>query len=125
MASATDGHVCRVLIVDDDAGVRRALARMLELLDLEPTSAPDGGEALRQLAAGPLPCAILLDLRMPVLDGAGFLAVRAANPRLAAVPVLVIGSGAADLRLDAPVLPKPFGAEALRVALGGLLHRGR
>ncbi len=60
----------RVLIVDDNAEVRRELATLLPLAgDIEVVGeAADGAEALRQVEAL-RPQVILLDLQMPVLDG--------------------------------------------------------
>lgn len=60
----------RVLIVDDNAEVRRELRTLLPLAgDLEVVGeAADGAEAVR-LAEALRPDVILLDLQMPVLDG--------------------------------------------------------
>jgi CheY-like chemotaxis protein len=58
----------KVLVVDDDPSWRQMLALELEELGYEPVQAADGEEALRLVAQ--VDCAvILLDLRMPGLDG--------------------------------------------------------
>ena len=58
----------KVLVVDDDASWRQMLALELEELGYEPVQAADGAEALRLVEQ--VECfVILLDLRMPGLDG--------------------------------------------------------
>ena len=52
-----------------------------------------GREALDVLAGGLRPCAIVLDLVMPEMDGFAFRRAQLADPQLAAIPVL-LGSGA-------------------------------
>jgi len=67
----TAAHPIRVLVADDQAIVRDGLVTLLGLLDdLEIVGeAADGEEAVR-LALDTLPDVVLMDLRMPVLDGA-------------------------------------------------------
>jgi len=61
-----------ILIVDDDEGVTQTFARMLRLEGFEVRTAVSAETGLRE-AAESLPDAIILDLRMPLLDGLGFL----------------------------------------------------
>lgn len=79
----------RVLVVDDQTLVREGLAALLgSLADLEVCGeAADGEEALRLLEES-TPDVVLLDLRMPRLDGLGVLEALSARP--AAPPVLVL-----------------------------------
>ncbi|MFE0418789.1 response regulator transcription factor [Streptomyces tendae] len=60
----------RVVVADDQAAVREPLAAVLGLAeDIEVVAAAaDGGEVLAAVAAGPVDV-VLMDLRMPVLDG--------------------------------------------------------
>ena len=58
----------RVLVVDDDAGVRDLLQAILELEDCEVILAENGLIALEKLKTVQ-PDLILLDLRMPYMDG--------------------------------------------------------
>jgi len=79
--------VIRVLVADDQAIVRDGLVTLLGLLDdLEIVGeAADGEEAVR-LALATRPDVVLMDLRMPVLDGAGATArIRARLPDTAVV----------------------------------------
>jgi adenylate cyclase len=87
------GHV---LVVDDSRMNRMTLVRLLERLGHETTEATDGREALDVLAAGTPVDLVLLDLVMPELDGFATLATMKADPRLAAIPVIVV-SGLDDL----------------------------
>jgi two-component system, NtrC family, response regulator HydG len=66
----------RVLVVDDDPGVRYTLREILEQEGLIVEEAADGEEALRRFEAAPAPL-VISDLRMPRLDGLGLLAALA------------------------------------------------
>jgi two-component system response regulator MprA len=58
----------RILIVDDEPGLRRAVARALSLERYEVQQAQDGGEALTALGGRPFD-AVVLDVSMPGVDG--------------------------------------------------------
>ncbi|MDR9485506.1 MAG: sigma-54 dependent transcriptional regulator [Sediminimonas sp.] len=60
--------ICKVLVVDDDAAVREALAQTLELADLEPVVAGSFVVAKDHIAAD-FPGVIVSDIRMPGRDG--------------------------------------------------------
>ena len=60
--------MARVLVVDDEPAVRRALERALRLENHEVSLAADGEEALDALASAPAD-AVILDILMPKLDG--------------------------------------------------------
>ena len=77
----------RFLIVDDEAAVRSLYARALELDGYETQAAATADEALTLIRTAP-PDAILLDLKLPFIDGVGFLyRLRETHPRL---PVAII-----------------------------------
>jgi DNA-binding response OmpR family regulator len=61
-----------ILIVDDDEGVTQTFARMLRLEGFEVRTAVNAETGLQE-AAQCHPNAIILDLRMPLVDGLGFL----------------------------------------------------
>src|SRR5262245_58750441 len=61
-----------ILIVDDDEAVTQTFARMLELEGYAVRTAGNAESGLKQ-AREYLPDAIILDLRMPLMDGLGFL----------------------------------------------------
>ncbi|HEY3447977.1 MAG TPA: response regulator [Myxococcales bacterium] len=86
-----------VLVVDDDADIRWSLGFVLEGGGYRVATAANGAEALSSLrGGGPLPDVILLDLRMPVMDGQQFRETQLRDPALARVPVVAL-SGDADL----------------------------
>lgn len=97
-----------ILVVDDDFDVRDALAEILRDEGFEVATASDGNEALAWLRSQPPPGLILLDWMMPRCNGAQFRAQQQADPRLAAIPVVLL---TADLRLT----EKPTSVGALHI----------
>lgn len=61
-----------ILVVEDEPGLNKAYQIILTTAGYEVLSALNGEEALR-LASDPEPALILLDLRMPIMDGIDFL----------------------------------------------------
>ncbi|MCW5893704.1 MAG: response regulator [bacterium] len=96
-------HRHRVLLVEDHPATRRAGVAVLEYGGFDVVVARDGVEALRRLAGAPLPCVVLLDLHMPRMDGTELRRALHADPRLAALPV-VLWSADAELAAQAVVL---------------------
>jgi CheY-like chemotaxis protein len=105
-----------VLIVEDDPDIRLLLSATLSVRGYQVATAGNGDEALAVLASGRLPSAILADLHMPVMDGWKFLSALHADPRLSAIPVVVV-TAADDPSRDAPrpnaMLIKPVSTETL------------
>ena len=86
-----------VLIVEDDADTRMALAEVLQDVNYRPLHAANGAAALQELrAATTAPCVILLDVMMPIMDGKSFRAEQQKDPALSEIPVVVL-SAHADL----------------------------
>ena len=86
-----------VLVVDDDAGVRQLLRRMLEPAGYTVVEAANGREALERLREA-APGVVLLDLMMPEMDGFEFVAEVRRHEALRAIPIVVIT--ARDLSRD-------------------------
>jgi CheY-like chemotaxis protein len=111
-----------ILIVEDDFDIREALTQILEDEGFQVRCASNGREALEVATSGPVPRLILLDLMMPVMNGWQFRAEQLKDPRLAAVPVLVISadphlqSKAAALGV-AGLLKKPIALDDLLSAV--------
>lgn len=61
-----------VLVVEDDHEILTLVADILRAEGFMVETATDGAEALQRLEAIGRPCVILLDMRLPVLDGWGF-----------------------------------------------------
>lgn len=76
-----------ILVVDDDPGIRQTVIDILDLEGYSVESAANGEEALRALERIQ-PAVVLLDMRMPVLDGWGFMC--ALSGRADQPPVLVM-----------------------------------
>ena len=78
-----------VLLVDDNAETRQVLERILAMKGYLSVTAASGEEALAYLEAGGHASAIILDIRMPGMDGVAVRAALAADPTLAGIPVIV------------------------------------
>jgi CheY-like chemotaxis protein len=97
-----------VLLVEDDADLRAAVADILEDAGFEVHVAENGQDALHVFGElghhGLRPCLVLLDLMMPVMDGFTFMERVRADPGMREVPVVV---------LSASVKEPPEGARAM------------
>jgi len=78
-----------ILLVDDNAETRQVLERILAMKGYPSVTARSGEEALAYLRGGGRPSAIVLDIRMPGMDGTSVRAALAADPALAGIPVVV------------------------------------
>ena len=116
----------RVLVVDDEPPIRRALAINLRARGYEVGTAGDGAEALAAAAEQP-PDVLVLDLGLPDMDG---VAVIESLRRWSAMPILVL-SGRSDSvdkvdALDAGAddyVTKPFGMDELLARLRAMVRR--
>jgi two-component system KDP operon response regulator KdpE len=120
--------VTRVLVVDDEPQLLRALAINLRARRYDVAVAATGAEALR-LASARVPDVVILDLGLPDLDGT---AVLAGLRSWTEVPVLVLSGRSDSLdkveALDAGAddyVTKPFGMDELLARLRALARRGR
>jgi DNA-binding response OmpR family regulator len=85
----TKAREATILIVDDDEGVTQTFARMLKLEGYGVKTAFTA-EAGLELASESLPDAIILDLRMPLVDGLGFLRKFRAIDEHRTIPVAIV-----------------------------------
>ena len=115
----------RVLVIDDEPLVRRALSHLLTRAGFRVTQAVGGADGIRQLREAPVDL-ILTDLRMP--DCSGWEVARAAGQFSPGLPVvLVTGSSEAEgaapeLRaLVRAIVPKPVYAETLLPLVSALM----
>ncbi len=79
----------KILIVDDDEGVTQTFARMLRLEGYQVRTAVSAETGLRE-AENSRPDAIILDLRMPLVDGLGFLRRLRSHDEQRLVPVAIV-----------------------------------
>jgi response regulator RpfG family c-di-GMP phosphodiesterase len=119
----------RLLIVDDDAGLRALFRTTFEVVDVEVDEAADGAEALAAIERG-RPDAVVVDVRMPGMDGFELCRRIKADAKLAGVAVVLLSAsgeeartGAEEAGADAFVL-KPFSPlellSVVRRVAGGL-----
>ena len=104
-----------ILVVEDEPPIRELLTELLLDEGYDVLSAPDGIAAL-EILAGRLPDLLITDAMMPGLDGSGLVRRMRADPRTAAVPVLLISAvpRPASVDLDGVgFLPKPFDLDRL------------
>ena len=110
----------KILIVDDDEGVTQTFARMLRLEGYQVRTAVSAEKGLAE-AEESHPDAIILDLRMPLVDGLGFLRRLRAQDDQRTTPVAIVtgdyfldDSVSAELReLGAELRFKPLWLEDL------------
>jgi two-component system, OmpR family, response regulator MprA len=118
----------RVLIVEDDAPVRRMLERSLKAEGFEVHSAPDGGTALAA-AERDSPDLVVLDVSMPGLDGLAVARRLRAKGMAGAILMLTARDAVADRisGLEAGAddyVVKPFAIEEVVARLRALSRRG-
>ncbi len=114
-----------VLIVEDDPDSREMFVELLRGGGYSVISTCNGKDAMNFLAVNSPPDVILLDMFMPEMDGWQFRRAQDADPRLAAIPVVVVSAvGAARTSAvrsgAAAFLQKPVAAEDLLSALAKL-----
>ena len=106
-----------MLLVEDDDDVREAVEQILTQEGFHVVAVPDGGVALDVLSQGNHRfCTVILDVLMPGVDGAEFLA--RAREQLKSTPVLLFSASRLPLSLrDDPqvkdLIPKPVEVEVL------------
>ena len=116
-----------VLVIEDEATVRDFACRLLELEGYHVLEAETGEEGLR-LARGSRVDLVLLDLRLPGLDGRVVLEQLKSEPELSSIPVIVFTASAAPQERDrllsmgaVDYLVKPMSVGNLRKAVAAVL----
>lgn len=127
LGAGESGGGWRVLVVDDDEGVRDYLGAVLERRGYQVRSAATGEEAIAQALEAP-PDLVTLDVILPGIDG--LEALRRLKQALPSVPVIMLSghaparAGDEALRLGAEsFLRKPFEPEELERAVKRALSR--
>jgi CheY-like chemotaxis protein/drug/metabolite transporter (DMT)-like permease len=121
-----------VLVVDDSPMSRRKMASAVEELGYHPITAEHGAAALAFLGRNDVDL-VLLDILMPGIDGFGVLEAMRADPRLAAIPVLVVSGMDGDMESVAKAialgatdfLPKDFSTVIFRARVESCIERKR
>jgi CheY-like chemotaxis protein len=99
----------RVLVVEDEFLIRQDIAQMLRQAGHDVDEAGNGYAALECMRRQ-IPNVVVLDLRMPLMDGHHFRAEQLKHPSLATVPIILIsatyaeaGSLGAVAKIDKPI----------------------
>jgi CheY-like chemotaxis protein len=117
----------KILLVEDDAETRRLMAMWLDAQGYDVRTASNGREALALLREE-APCLMVVDLNMPVMDGAELRRRQLQMASISDVPFVLVSAAqnaeqvAHDLGI-ADVILKPFDAELLLRIVGSHCHR--
>jgi CheY-like chemotaxis protein len=122
-----EGRRPRVLVIDDDSGVREVVRYLLEDFGYDCETAADGPRGLARFQEGGWDL-VVTDLGMPEMSG--WEVVEAIRRRSLAMPIVLI-TGLIDPGVmrrageqGLPVVPKPLCSDALRVAVAEALQAG-
>jgi len=112
-----------VLIVEDDADLRRVWKLALNLEGFDVEEAGDGLDALRRLEER-IPDLVVLDLGLPMLGGLSVQQEIAAHAVTRSVPVVIVTASSDDLSgIDVPcIMRKPVSPDELVSAVRSCLH---
>jgi CheY-like chemotaxis protein len=101
MASRQGSSRRIVMLIDDDEDVRTTMSELLTTRGYSTLEAENGKQAIEVLTkAARLPMLMILDMAMPVLDGRGFLRLRARDPILREIPVFVVSASEPPILLE-------------------------
>ena len=127
VALVTENQHKRVLVVDDEIEVAGALESRLQASGYEVSTAHDGEAGLLAVKQTN-PHAILLDVRMPKMDGLSVLSHLKSNPLTALTPVIVLSASLQDKQkvLDCGAsyfIQKPFQSNSILSALDAVMQQ--
>ncbi|KAI9140651.1 hypothetical protein BKA69DRAFT_503207 [Paraphysoderma sedebokerense] len=115
----TQNHPAKVLLVEDNAVVRKVTTKLLERSGFEVVTADNGLQALQQIESGEVVDVVLMDLVMPVLDGhEATIQLRSKGFN---IPIIAVTANALNTELERcktegfnEFITKPVNAETLR-----------
>jgi chemotaxis family two-component system sensor histidine kinase/response regulator PixL len=114
-----------ILVVDDSEDAQEFLTGTLVQAGYEVMQARNGRDALALVLDHPSPKLVIVDLLMPVMDGAELIDVLHCYKRLAQIPVLIVSATEipeSQRPRAARYLKKPFGEQELLAEIGELLR---
>lgn len=119
----------RILLIDDDPDIVRALDVRLRVAGYSVATAHDGYQGLAAAAENP-PDAIVLDIRMPSMDGLTVLAHLRERQETKQTPVVILSASIVDrekaFELEARYfLEKPYDAKKLVAALDSAINESK
>jgi DNA-binding response OmpR family regulator len=117
----------KILVVDDDHAIVRAIVINLLTVGYEPVTARDGAEGLRKVVEEN-PDLVILDIMMPEIDGFEVLKLLKGNPETRHIPVVMLTAYPSDQNMMLSYglesdcfIPKPFEPEDLLTVVERLL----
>ena len=127
MATTDNTQQARILIAEDDQGVRKSLTRALTFQNYKVTAVNDGAQALEAIDVE-LPDLVILDVSMPHIDG--LTACRMIREKYRSLPILMLTArheisdrvAGLDAGADDYVV-KPFALEELSARVRSMLRR--
>jgi len=126
---ADEGHLRRVLVVDDSLVVRKVMQRDIEAMGLEVVTANDGNHALEVLEDSDVDIA-LVDIEMPNMNGYELLVRLREDARFQALPVIIITSRSGEQHRDKALhlgaddyITKPYDVSTLGHIMRKVTHR--
>jgi CheY-like chemotaxis protein len=115
-----------ILIVDDEKSILELLQMAVEMEGYKVITAVNGKEALEHLQSSVVPCLILLDLMMPIMNGWQFLDAVQADPVLSKhnIPIVMVTAFMVEEShpLLKEILHKPISMELLYQTLHKYCH---
>ena len=109
-----------VVVVDDEPGFCETVKEILEEEGFEVDVASDGRAALGLLRArATLPCIVILDLAMPVMDGNAVYQEMQRDPALSTIPIVIATSDPSRAPKGAEVMAKPLSIARLLQTVRG------
>jgi CheY-like chemotaxis protein len=87
----------RILVVDDNVDALNSMSEILESEGFDTACALDGQEAWELMHREPTPDLVVLDLMMPKMDGWTFRMHQRRDPKLAAIPIVVVSAFSANV----------------------------
>jgi CheY-like chemotaxis protein len=117
--------MARILVVDDDVGIRELLRAVLEPEGYEVSEAENGSEGLQRYQGAPTDL-VIIDMQMPGMDGLVLmLTLQRAFPRVKVIAISGEWRRLEVARTFTPhTLQKPFTLEAVRAAVSRALQAG-
>jgi CheY-like chemotaxis protein len=112
-----------VLVIDDDADFCASVRELLVTRGYVVKTCPSGKLAL-DLLADPTqhPSAILVDVRMPEMDGYAFLAACEFEPRLQQIPIIVVSAYGDPTGIEVDFISKPVNLTRLLRSLDKIVQ---
>jgi CheY-like chemotaxis protein len=114
MANTSEPQSMSVLVIDDDADFCASMRELLSGRGYAVQTCMSAEAALDWIRTSVAPpCAIVVDLRMPEMDGYSFLAACALEQRLREIPVIVVSAYGDPTGIEADFIPKPVNVSRL------------